>query len=97
MHTNDQQKTAQDVLPVGCASVTSTAASQAKRQLMAFLTNHSAEFLGTVRSYVLRMGLAQGQAVPDVALEVFQEVAVEALDHIDRFRPGGQPMAWLFS
>jgi RNA polymerase sigma-70 factor (ECF subfamily) len=62
---------------------------------MAFLTNRSAEFLGTIRSYVLRMGLAQGQAVPDVALDVFQEVAVEALDHIDRFRLDGQPMAWL--
>ena len=44
---------------------------------------------------MLRMGLAQGQAMPDVALEVFQEVAVEALDHVDRFRPDGQPMAWL--
>jgi RNA polymerase sigma-70 factor (ECF subfamily) len=62
---------------------------------MAFLTNQSAEFLGTIRSYVLRMGLAQGRAVPDVALDVFQEVAVEALDHIDRFRLDGQPMAWL--
>jgi RNA polymerase sigma factor (sigma-70 family) len=41
------------------------------------------------------MGLAQGQAVPDVALDVFQEVAVEALDHMDRFRLDGQPMAWL--
>jgi len=95
MPINDQQKTAQDVLLVASASETSTPASQAKRQLMAFLTNHSAEFLGTIRSYVLRMGLAQGQAVPDMALDVFQEVAVEALDHIDRFRPDGQPMAWL--
>jgi len=67
---------------VACASATSTPASQAKRQLIAFLTNHSTEFLGTIRSYVLRMGLAQGQAVPDMALDVLQEVAVEALDHI---------------
>jgi RNA polymerase sigma-70 factor (ECF subfamily) len=95
MHTNDQQKTAQTVPPVAGVSVESTPASQAKRQLMTFLTNHSTELLGTIRFYVLRMGLAQGQAVPDTALDVFQEVAVEALDHIDRFRPDGQPMAWL--
>jgi RNA polymerase sigma factor (sigma-70 family) len=95
MHTNDQQKTAQDVPLVSWASATSTPASQAKRQLMTFLTNHSTELLGTIRSYVLRMGLAQGQAVPDVALDVFQEVAVETLDHVERFRLDGQPMAWL--
>ena len=35
---------------------------------MTFLTDHSAELLGTIRSYVLRQGLAQGQAVPDIAL-----------------------------
>jgi len=62
---------------------------------MTFLTNRSTELLGTIRSYVLRMGLAQGQAVPDTALDVFQEVAVEALDHIDRFRLDSQSMAWL--
>jgi RNA polymerase sigma-70 factor (ECF subfamily) len=62
---------------------------------MTFLTHHSTELLGTIRSYVLRMGLAQGQAVPDVALDVFQEVAVETLDHVERFRLDGQPMAWL--
>jgi RNA polymerase sigma factor (sigma-70 family) len=103
MHTNDQQKTARDenvpLIPSASAaanaSTLSTPASQAKRQLIAFLTNHTTELLGIMRSYVLRMGLAQGQAVPDVALDVFQEVAVEALNHIDRFRPDGQPMAWL--
>jgi len=95
MYTNDQQKTAQDVPLVSRASVASAPASQAKRQLMTFLTHHSTELLGTIRSYVLRMGLAQGQAVPDVALDVFQEVAVEALYHIDRFRLDAQPMAWL--
>lgn len=95
MYTNDQQKTAQDVPLVSYASVASTPASQAKRQLMTFLTDHSTELLGTIRSYVLRMGLAQGQAVPDVSLDVFQEVVVETLDHIDRFRLDGQPMAWL--
>jgi RNA polymerase sigma-70 factor (ECF subfamily) len=95
MYTNDQQKTAQDVPLVSRASVASAPASLAKRQLMTFLTHHSPELLGTIRSYVLRMGLAQGQAAPDIALDVFQEVAVEALAHADRFRLDSQPMAWL--
>ena len=43
----------------------------------------------------MRMGLASGEEVPAVALEVLQEVVLEALDHADRFNPTGQPMAWL--
>lgn len=75
--------------------LTSSAVSQAKRQLSAFLTDNTAPLLGTIRSYVQRMGLAQGEAVAAVALEVLQEVAVEALAHSARFRPDSQPMAWL--
>jgi RNA polymerase sigma factor (sigma-70 family) len=77
------------------AQSTSTAASQAKQQLIKFLTEHTAQLLGTIRVYVQRMGLAQGQAIPAVALDVLQEVAFEALDHADRYRPDAQPMAWL--
>lgn len=73
----------------------STTVSQARRLLMAFLTEHTATLLGSLRSYVQRMSLARGQAVPVVALEVLQEVAVEALEHADRFDPERQPMAWL--
>ncbi len=73
----------------------STAVSQARRLLMAFLTEHTATLLGSLRSYVQRMGLARGQATPVVALEVLQEVAVEALAHAERFDPTRQPMAWL--
>lgn len=76
-------------------AIPSTTVSQARRLLMAFLTEHTATLLGSLRSYVQRMGLARGQAVPVVALEVLQEVAVEALDHVDRFDPERQPMAWL--
>ncbi len=50
---------------------------------------------GILRSYVRRMGLARGEEVPAVAVEVLQEVVIEALDHADRFNPTGQPMAWL--
>ncbi len=41
------------------------------------------------------MGLARGEEVSAVAIEVLQEVVLEALDHADRFNPSGQPMAWL--
>jgi len=75
--------------------IPSTTVSQARRLLMAFLTEHTATLLGSLRSYVQRMGLARGQAVPAVALEVLQEVALEALDHADRFDPDRQAIAWL--
>jgi RNA polymerase sigma-70 factor (ECF subfamily) len=66
-----------------------------KQQLIVFLTENTAPLLGTLRSYVQRMGLARGEEVPTVALEVLQEAVVEALKHADRFIPTGQPMAWL--
>ncbi len=69
--------------------------SPGKRRLMLFLTEHTAQLLGTLRIYVQRMGLAQGKAVPGMALEVLQEVAVEALASVERFDPERQPMAWL--
>lgn len=69
--------------------------SAVKRRLMLFLTEHTAQLLGTLRIYVQRMGLAQGRAVPNVALEVLQEVTVEALASLERFDPERQPMAWL--
>jgi RNA polymerase sigma factor (sigma-70 family) len=66
-----------------------------KQQLIMFLTENTAPLLGTLRSYVQRMGLARGDDVPTLALEVLQEAVVEALKHADRFIPTGQPMAWL--
>ncbi len=75
--------------------VLTAAAPSTKQLLMAFLTENMAPFLGTLRSYVQRMGLAKGEEVQAVALEVLQEVVVEALDHAGRFNTTGQPMAWL--
>jgi RNA polymerase sigma factor (sigma-70 family) len=66
-----------------------------KQQLIMFLTENTAPLLGTLRSYVQRMGLAGGAEVPAVALEVLQEAVVEALNHADRFNSTGQPMAWM--
>ncbi len=66
-----------------------------KKQLITFLAENTAPLLGTLRSYVQRMGLARGDDVPAVALDVLQEAAVEALKHADRFNSTGQPMAWM--
>src|SRR5207248_4057217 len=71
------------------------AAAFTKQQIAEFLTDNVASLLGTLRSYVQRMGLARGEEVSAAAVEVLQEVVVEALDHADRFNPTGQPMAWL--
>jgi len=64
-------------------------------KIIEFINENVASLLGIIRSYVKRMGLASGEDVPAVAVEVLQEVVLEALDHADRFNPTGQPMAWL--
>lgn len=74
---------------------TPTASAYNKQRLVDFLANNVATLLGILRSYVQRMGLARGEEVAAVAVEVLQEVVIEALDHADRFDPTGQPMAWL--
>ncbi|MBV9615500.1 MAG: sigma-70 family RNA polymerase sigma factor [Ktedonobacteraceae bacterium] len=66
-----------------------------KELLLAFLMQNTEPLLGTLRSYVQGMGLARGNDVRPVALDVLQEVVVEALDHAERFDPARQPMAWL--
>ena len=63
--------------------------------LRQFIIGESEVLLGTLRYYVLRAGLAHGHDAAPVAAELLNEVAVEALTHADRFRPSGQPMAWL--
>jgi RNA polymerase sigma factor (sigma-70 family) len=72
-----------------------TATASNKQRLVEFITDNVASLLGILRSYVLRMGLARGEDVPAMAVEVLQEVVIEALDHADRFNPSGQPMAWI--
>jgi F0F1-type ATP synthase membrane subunit a len=52
-----------------CATAT---VSNTKDQLVEFLTDNTMPLLSTIRSYVLRMGLARGEAVPTMALEVLQ-------------------------
>jgi RNA polymerase sigma factor (sigma-70 family) len=74
---------------------TPTVTASDNMRLIEFITDNVASLLGILRSYVRRMGLARGEEVPAVAVEVLQEVVIEALDHADRFNPMGQPMAWL--
>jgi RNA polymerase sigma-70 factor (ECF subfamily) len=63
--------------------------------LRQFIARESEALLKTLRYYVVRAGLAhRGDAVP-IASELLNDVVVEALQHADRFRPSGQPMAWL--
>ncbi len=59
------------------------------------IAGNATSLLGIIRSYVIRMGLARGEDVTPVALEILQQVVLEALDHADRFNPSGQSMAWL--
>jgi len=74
---------------------TPTVTASDNTKIIECITDNVASLLGILRSYVKRMGLASGEEVPAAAVEVLQEVVLEALDHADRFNPTGQPMAWL--
>jgi RNA polymerase sigma-70 factor (ECF subfamily) len=63
--------------------------------LRRFIEEHAETLLGTLRYYIARAGLAKRQGATLAAVELLNEVTVEALEHADRFRPSGQPMAWL--
>jgi len=64
-------------------------------KILECIADNAPALLGMIRSYVVRMGLASGEEVTAVALDVLQQVVLEALDHADRFDHAGQPMAWL--
>jgi RNA polymerase sigma factor (sigma-70 family) len=63
--------------------------------LRQFIAGASEALLCTLRYYVVRAGLANGRDAASAADELLNEVVVEALEHADRFKPSGQPMAWL--
>jgi RNA polymerase sigma factor (sigma-70 family) len=64
-------------------------------RLRQFIEMETETLLATLRYYLVRAGLADAQSAALTAVELLNEVVVEALDHADRFRPSGQPMAWL--
>jgi RNA polymerase sigma factor (sigma-70 family) len=73
-----------------------THADTAKRtRLRQFIQEETETLLGMLRYYLVRAGLADAQGATLAAVELLNEVVVEALEHADRFRPSGQPMAWL--
>lgn len=63
--------------------------------LQDFIAAESQALLGTLRVYVARAGLAQGQGVEAAAAELLDEVTAQALAGAERFRPGARPMPWL--
>lgn len=82
-----RQKARQEHAPAAFAS--------AEQVLRDFFQSNSTSLFSTLRTYVLRMGLAQGCQVQEIALELFQETVAEALAHADRFDGQGSPMPWL--
>lgn len=63
--------------------------------LRRFIEENTETLLGTLRYYVVRAEMADRQGATLAAVELLNEVTVEALEHAGRFRPSGQPMAWL--
>ncbi len=70
---------------------------EAQRRLLQFLQENVPLLLGIISSYVVRMGLAHGEAVQAAATDVLQDTVFEALKHADRFDPDTQPRAWLLA
>lgn len=68
-----------------------------RESLQGFLREHSASLQGIIGTYIVRMRLAQGDAVRTLAAEVLSETTLEALRHAHRFEPTTQPQAWLLS
>src|SRR5260370_4008343 len=65
--------------------------------LQQLLQEQSPFFLNIISSYVVRMGLAYGDAVQSVAMTVLQESVIEALAHAERFANASQPRAWFLA
>jgi DNA-directed RNA polymerase specialized sigma24 family protein len=64
-------------------------------RLRQFVEAEADSLLGTLRLYVVRAGLAGQERATLAAAELLNDVVVEALAHAGRFRPDGQPRAWL--
>src|SRR6266700_5076642 len=70
---------------------------QARAYLRWFSQENAAQLQAIICSYVAKMGLATGAHIQAVAAEVFQDAALEALAHADRFHPQMQPRAWFLA
>jgi DNA-directed RNA polymerase specialized sigma24 family protein len=86
--------------PAPDASAGAGTERQPERQrtlLCRFLQDNVPLLLGIIRSYVVRSGLAYGDAVQAAATEVFHDAVYEALTHAERFDPTTQPQAWFLA
>ncbi len=71
---------------------------QTQHYLRQFLQENAPLLLGIIRSYIVRMGLAQGTAaIQSLATEVLHEATLEALAHADRLNTVSQPRAWFLA
>ncbi len=59
------------------------------------IEDHAETLLKTLRDYVWRAGITQGESVQNTAIELLSEVVIEAFQSAHRFDPSRQPMAWL--
>ena len=70
---------------------------QTQHYLRQFLQENAPLLLGIIRSYIVRMGLAQGAAVQSLAMEVLHDAALESLAHANRLNTSTQPRAWFLA
>jgi RNA polymerase sigma-70 factor (ECF subfamily) len=70
---------------------------EAQQHLRRFLQENTVPLLGIIRSYVVRVGLARGEAVQAAANDILNDAVIEALTHADRFDSTTQPMAWILA
>ena len=60
-----------------------------------YIANHQAELKRIIRQYVLKFGLAHGNATESVTDDVMSSVTTEALNHVDRLQTVDNPLPWL--
>jgi len=70
-------------------------AAKARQLMFVCIQENTGPLLGSIRTYVVRMGLATGSAAREIADEVLQETVVEALTHAENYQASSHPLAWL--
>jgi RNA polymerase sigma factor (sigma-70 family) len=65
--------------------------------LRQYLQENAIPLFEIIRTYVIRVRLAHGEAVQAAAYDILHDAVIEALAHADRFDPTTQPRAWLLS
>lgn len=70
-------------------------AARARQLMFECIQENAGPLLGSIRAYVVHMGLASGQAAREIADEVLQETVIEALAHAENYPAKSHPMAWL--